>query len=215
MAVRIVDLLEMIDVQQHQRQRLVLALRIGHQTGEQVVELVAVAQLGQRIGTAEQVEARLLLQQLHLQGQGGVVFTVITAKHQYQIGQIEAQGQQQGVAVFPIQCHEDQPWQVQQRQCEQGTAAAHGEVEGHRGAEGHRGQGRDQLRVVVFVTVQRPGMGLAPAQGGQQNQPPVMVEPALQLLWRGEPFGAVQQAGRQQAGEGDDAKQAAADDLGR
>lgn len=103
----------MIDVQQHQRQRLVLALRIGDQAGEQVVELVAVAQLGQRIGAAEQVEACLLLHQFHLQGQGGVVFTVITAEYQYQIGQVETQGQQQGVAVFPVQCHDDQAWQIE------------------------------------------------------------------------------------------------------
>jgi len=149
------------------------------------------------------------------EAQSGAVFTVIAPQHQNQIAEVEGQGDQHRVLLLPIQRHYRQARQVEQGQCQQGAATAHGEVEGHCRAEGHRRQGGDHFRVIVGIAVQCQGVGLAPAQCRQQNQPPVVIQPALQALGAIQPVGTVQQARGQQCGEQHAPDNPAGDHLGR
>ncbi len=80
-------------------------MRAVDQRWEQRIELIAVAQLGQAVGTAEVFQAGLLLEQFQLQRQGVAVFAVAAIDHQQQIAEVEAEGGQRPESFAPIQAH--------------------------------------------------------------------------------------------------------------
>ncbi|MCY1525736.1 hypothetical protein D9M68_607270 [compost metagenome] len=164
-AVLVVDPLEEVDVHQQQRQLAAMALGTGAHGREQVVELVAVAQLGQAVGAAQGVQALALLQQLQFQLDHGAVFAMAAVERQQQVAEVEHQGDQLGAGAPRIEAQGYQARHVEQQDGQCRAAPAHGEVEGHRRAEGDGGQGADQAGGLEGGRHQYPGVGQAPTQG--------------------------------------------------
>ena len=65
MAVAVVESLEMIDVGHHQRELLVLRLRLGDGSRQRVVEILAVGKRGEGVGQAFGADGLQILLELH------------------------------------------------------------------------------------------------------------------------------------------------------